>query len=278
MDFHRMLRLYLSSELQLTGAYKIDVTPGKVRTGTHTMEGVCGIVIPIHGQAIYRVGGKEYVLERGKILFAGENLSLDKKVLGDQPWSYYLIHYHPRSQETQRSMHHPLYKEHFVVNLCERNMLRILHEVQVLTQSNMDQTLLSRLKSKHALLGIIVSVLEYGLCYHWDSDQEKLKQVQKYIQSHYTETIVVENLSAMVGMEPKPFYYLFKKHLGISPKQYLTQYRMERSKEMLAENNTTVSDVARMVGYEDVFHFSRIFKKYVGMAPKHFREQLGKTS
>ncbi len=75
-----------------------------------------------------------------------------------------------------------------------------------------------------------------------------------------------------------PFHYdyirkLFKKEIGVSPLEYITRLRM-RSAEMLLTtmwtNEYTVSEIARMCGYDDALYFSRVFKKYFGCSPSSY--------
>ena len=62
---------------------------------------------------------------------------------------------------------------------------------------------------------------------------------------------------------------LFHKEMGETPFAYITRRRMEIAREMLREH-CAVGEVARLVGYGDIYQFSRAFKKYYGASPKTF--------
>lgn len=78
-----------------------------------------------------------------------------------------------------------------------------------------------------------------------------------------------------------PFHYdylrkLFKKEVGISPLEYMTNLRMKNAETLLTAmwtNEYTISEIARMCGFDDALYFSRVFKKYYGCAPSNFSKR-----
>ena len=65
---------------------------------------------------------------------------------------------------------------------------------------------------------------------------------------------------------------LFKREVGVSVWNYLTQLRMERAKKLLEETDLRSYEIAFQVGYDNPSYFSRIFKKYEQMTPNEYRE------
>ncbi len=97
------------------------------------------------------------------------------------------------------------------------------------------------------------------------------QRAQNYIQSHYIHPITVGGIAQLLGIDRRYLSEVCKRYLGKSPKQYLTELRMGRAKELLAGGGLTVAEVARNVGYDDVFQFSKLFKRYHGLPPSAFR-------
>jgi len=67
---------------------------------------------------------------------------------------------------------------------------------------------------------------------------------------------------------------MFRLALGVTPLQYLTRLRLGRAAELLRENRLTVRAVARKVGYDDPYHFSRAFRQQFGHSPRDHRQNL----
>ena len=66
----------------------------------------------------------------------------------------------------------------------------------------------------------------------------------------------------------------FAKHVGMSPKQYLTQLRMNRALELLADNELSVKEISLACGFVDEKYFSRAFKKKYGCSPSQMRKHI----
>jgi AraC-like DNA-binding protein len=79
-----------------------------------------------------------------------------------------------------------------------------------------------------------------------------------------------EKIAEDQGMTYEGFRKRFAREAGISPGRYVAQLRMQRACEMMTGRTVAVKDVARNLGFFDEFHFSRQFKKAIGMTPKDF--------
>lgn len=69
---------------------------------------------------------------------------------------------------------------------------------------------------------------------------------------------------------------LFKKYMGVTFAGYVVNLRIETAKKYILAGELSFSQIAASVGYDDYFHFSKIFKKYTGYSPKKFRENVCK--
>ena len=95
-----------------------------------------------------------------------------------------------------------------------------------------------------------------------------------FIDINYQDDITVEDIAASAGGNRKSLYAAFKNHTGFSPKDYLIYYRMCKATALLKDPNLSVEAVATSVGYGDPFHFSKEFKKNVGLAPSEYRKVI----
>ncbi|OMF27603.1 hypothetical protein BK133_19300 [Paenibacillus sp. FSL H8-0548] len=98
----------------------------------------------------------------------------------------------------------------------------------------------------------------------------------KYIQEHYQDSLTLEKVAAAVYLNPVYFSHLFKQSNGIGYKEYVIQLRIEKAKDMLRNSTCKITDVAEQVGYQDMRHFTQVFRKAVCMTPSEYRLQESK--
>lgn len=97
-------------------------------------------------------------------------------------------------------------------------------------------------------------------------------KVREYIDLHYTENISLSEMAEMVYVNANYLSTSFKKFTGQGFVDYIIVKRMDKAAQILAETSLGVAETAQLVGYENVRHFSRLFKKYKGVLPSEYRE------
>lgn len=102
----------------------------------------------------------------------------------------------------------------------------------------------------------------------------KLKLVIDYIQDHLNLNISLIELSELVQLSPHHFRKLFQQSMGISPHKYLLQCRIEKAKQLLADEQLTIAEVGQIVGFFDQSHFTNTFRRYTNYTPRQYRLRI----
>lgn len=97
-------------------------------------------------------------------------------------------------------------------------------------------------------------------------ERDSIKRVCKYISQNFAENLSLKKLSEIACLSPFHFQREFKKNVGITPHDYLSDFRISKSKKVLS-NSKDIADIAIQFGFYDQSHFSRIFRKTVGVSP-----------
>ena len=100
----------------------------------------------------------------------------------------------------------------------------------------------------------------------------KLRDAVLFIESHYSDSITLSDISANAGINHTNLTALMKEELGCTAIEYLMKYRITVSKKQLGFTNVPIKDIANMVGFKTVQHFNRIFKQITGTTPAEFRK------
>lgn len=104
------------------------------------------------------------------------------------------------------------------------------------------------------------------------SAEKMIRIVREYLLLHYREEIDWELLSEKFNFSLSYLRKIFKQETSYTPTQYLTFLRMNEAKNLLLKApDVTISAIGKIVGYEDQYYFSRIFKKQTGCYPSDYR-------
>lgn len=112
--------------------------------------------------------------------------------------------------------------------------------------------------------------------YSFDSLNKRyiVEKMIDYFENHYAEKISLDTISENMYLSPFYISRIFKAETGDTPIRYLINIRLERAKEILSEDATlSIQEVAAKVGYDDAYHFSKLFKKQYGMPPSSVRKK-----
>lgn len=105
--------------------------------------------------------------------------------------------------------------------------------------------------------------------------KERLAPVLDRIHSIYSSPeLRISELAALIGVSERCLSETFTDIYGISPKRYLTELRLKRAKELLL-GDYSIGDIAQIVGYRDIYHFSNSFKDEFGITPSEYRRKPG---
>ena len=105
------------------------------------------------------------------------------------------------------------------------------------------------------------------------SDDEILRRILAYVEENLSEPLTREEIAQKVHFHPAYLSRLFRKKTGMSLSEYISQIRIERAKELLSRSEQKVSFIMNHLGYYNLSHFTRTFKKMTGYTPQQYRKR-----
>jgi len=93
----------------------------------------------------------------------------------------------------------------------------------------------------------------------------------KYMEQNYRDKFTIDDIAAFCNLNRSYLGKIFKSVLKISPQDFLIKYRVNRACELMKTTDSNISEICGMVGYPNLFTFSRAFKKIIGQSPKEWR-------
>lgn len=118
---------------------------------------------------------------------------------------------------------------------------------------------------------IIRSIKEYDGSYLQSGQKAKIQKAYEYMVQNYRMCkFDYKQLCAESGFKYTSFNEMFKKTYGMTPVQAVTKMKIDYAKELLITGRYSVSDIAEMCGFENVYYFSSVFKKQTGFSPSKY--------
>ncbi|MEG1312505.1 MAG: AraC family transcriptional regulator [Romboutsia sp.] len=110
----------------------------------------------------------------------------------------------------------------------------------------------------------------YSYLVEYTEKHHIVNSIIKFMNENYMTDISLDKISKNMYLSPVYISKLFKEEIGYSPINYLIKIRLDKSAKLLEDKSYTIKEVAKMVGYNDVYHYSKQFKKHYGITPSKF--------
>ena len=124
------------------------------------------------------------------------------------------------------------------------------------------------------LLSLLNLVIENSKIISEKNNYSLIKEAKSYIEKHFSENIKLKDIAANVHLSEIYFHTIFKENLGISPHKYLTDYRINKAKLYLLQNDKSISEIAELTGFGCQQYFNKVFKKETGFTPASYRKSI----
>ena len=122
------------------------------------------------------------------------------------------------------------------------------------------------------MLGLLTQEKGYEITYRQKSISEvNMQKILRYIDAHYSDPeLSVSSIAEEFFYVPSYLTRLFKKYASVNPNKYITQLRMEKAVNLLANRELSIEQISVLVGYKNPFYFSKEFKRHYGVSPSRY--------
>ncbi|MBQ8141277.1 MAG: helix-turn-helix domain-containing protein [Clostridia bacterium] len=122
----------------------------------------------------------------------------------------------------------------------------------------------------HCMDAILIEIAKGSITA--ENSQRRLETSIKYINNNYTSDITVPELAQMEFLSVSRYTALFKEIMNTSPYQYIINLRLNAACEMLRNSTLSITKIAELLGFQNCFFFSKLFKKHLNMSPLQYRK------
>jgi AraC-like DNA-binding protein len=133
----------------------------------------------------------------------------------------------------------------------------------------------SRLVATTIYSRLLIEAERWRLGANSDGLPDAVIHVRGLIDGNHTQDLSVERLAAEVDWSPQHLHAMFRRHLGITPHQYVLERRLQSARELLASGTESVAIIAARTGFSSAAVFCRAFRNATGKSPGAWRRTRG---
>ena len=101
-----------------------------------------------------------------------------------------------------------------------------------------------------------------------------VKRIQDYLDTHYKSSLTLEMIGHALNMSPSFLSHVFKNATQISPIQYVIYRRFGEAQSLLIDTDISIGEIADLLGFNSISHFSAMFRKHVGLSPFQYKKSM----
>lgn len=231
------------------------------------------------GKGIITIGNQQFNLGKGQGFLAKPHIDIQMQADSTEPWAYCWIEFYGIQSEniiqtTNLTESYPVFSYNYFADDFQQFIHFAYHEPKTKTKYS-TSTDLKLLGILYFLLSTLIeSNPNNRIAKRQIKKEEYVSKVIDYIDSNYGEKITVAKIAEHVGLDRSYLSSLFKNYLNVSIQEYLIQFRVNKACTFLHSSDWPIGHIAKLVGYEDPLLFSKMFKKYKGISPSHYRNKV----
>lgn len=117
----------------------------------------------------------------------------------------------------------------------------------------------------------LIATLRKRLAMHGKREHSYAQRAKNYIETNYYKDITIAGLAAEMGLDRSYLSTVFREFTGKSPKEYLVDFRLKNAADLMTIYDFSPKQAAASCGYDDIFNFSKMFKKKYGVSPREYK-------
>ena len=221
----------------------------------------CNIVFILKGKAHYIVNGNDYILNESDVLFIPADSSREAECVEGYPLVLQAFDFYCTPEFT-------LLKQGVI------HIERLPFFLSLFQDFNRHWLNKDPLSSLHCQ-SLFYQILD-ALCQIVNVQNENIHvhQMKNYIESHLSTDLSMTDLAWATGLNTVYCGALFKKETGMTAAEYRRSLQIRKACQMLQEPDISISEAAWQSGFDDLFYFSKTFKKAMGISPKAYQKRI----
>lgn len=244
------------------------------------------LIVAAKGSIKVCAASAEKIINEGEGCFINSNVAHSVHKVESQAGILNSIVFHPKLIGDR----HSIYWKKYLKPLIENQSKQIIHFepskvkdskiislIQSAWQVEADEKFGFELEVRNLLSTLVLMLSEgsSGKVYNPTPkdlrDMERTKLMITFIENHFNDELTLNQISKVVSISESECLRCFKRSTGLSPIQFLKQYRLIRAAELIRTTQLNISNIAEQCGFTDMSYFSKSFKEIFNESPTNYR-------
>ena len=230
-----------------------------------------------NGKGYFEFNGIIYTLYKGDMFYIPPNQEAHYYPDAKEPWTYTWFGFNGEKALDYLDLCHLSPSKPIFTSIRDNSLNDYLHEL-VYSYNRVGYLDMRCLGYVYIILAIMIEHAADAPRKNLTAKESHVKEAKEFISYNFQFPITVKDIADSVNLTTNYLSNIFQETLGLSPKQYLTKYRMDKACSLLMNPKAKVKDVALAVGYANQLHFSGEFKKNKGLSPKNYQDMKFKKN
>ncbi len=237
------------------------------------------LIYCVNGKGFFSVDGETTHVSEQQFFVLPANVPHSYGSDNDDPWTIYYAHFKgPASSYVAKRLSGLHTLEYSDTSKIQHRIDIFCSLLNVLEASLDEDALLFANMTFYSLLASLMEVKWFQESkYNKIQGESFISMACHLMGEQISGKLDMKGLSSYFSCSPSSFYRKFHAATGYSPYDYFIRMKMMKARELLEQTSLKVSQIAHMVGYDDVYFFSRYFRKSFGLSPRDYRTSLPLT-
>lgn len=231
----------------------------------------------LSGKGTFISNGQTYRLQAGHMFYCQPGILVNMIADHDDPWTIMWVRF--TGDYVKLLMD--------TVALTDENPVFTVNQAPIVKDEIKNILKMSRLDNTQDLdyaaqlinlINALRTTFNKTMSTHSNPQKMLILKATQYIRNNYDTPITITDVVNYLGIDRTYLFRIFKNYLQVSPKSYLTTTRLRAAKDMLIKSDTSIKFIALSCGYTNYVHFSKAFRKHVGMSPSQFKNVHNNSS
>jgi AraC-type DNA-binding domain-containing proteins len=225
------------------------------------------------GKGKFCIGNNVYHLHKGQGFLICPGIITYYQADFEDPWSYSWVGFNGLKaeaylKEANLSMESP------ILNFKEVDILKKCIDDMIMVKSSQKAREIRLMGLLYLFLAHLIEENGSGESIELSENRKEmyLRQAIQYIEMNYSRKLIISDIAHHTGLDRSYLGSIFKQQFNTSLQDFLINFRINKACDLMHDENLSIGDISRSVGYEDQLLFSKIFRKLKSLPPREYRK------